>query len=379
MSDARDTNESKVRAASPAREEALVAFVEDAGWGAATRSHLAGDASHRRYERLTAADGTIVVLMDDPSDPLDTPVSADQRSYGQIAHLASDCRPFAAVGNQLRREGLAAPELFAADLAQGFMILEDLGDHVFGPEIQGAADPAAREADLYGRAVDVLVHHHDQHPGAEALAALALPGGGSYAVPPYDAEAMQIEADLLLDWYAPARLGKSLDEEARVSFRAIWAALFPLAAARDPVLVLRDYHSPNLLDLPQRAGVQSIGLIDYQDAVLGHPAYDLMSLLQDARRDVPEGLEKDLMDRYLHARPGEDEASFRTAYAVLGAQRASKIIGIFLRLWKRDGKDTYLVHLPRMWRYLERNLAHPALAGYRDWIDTHFPKESRDR
>lgn len=364
-----------VRAATAAREADLVGFLGDAGWANASRSHLAGDASHRRYERVLGVDGQRAVLMDDPTDPLDTPIGPDQKSYGEIAHLASDCRAFVAIGNRLRDEGLSAPKLLAFDLGKGFLLLEDLGDALFAPLISEAGVPLKREAGLYAGAVRSLVHHHRQTCPAE----LPLPDGSSYALPHYDPAALQIEVDLLLDWYAPARLDKELDDEARKSFRDVWSDLFHYAATDNEVLILRDFHSPNLLELPGREGAASIGIIDYQDGLLGHPAYDLMSLLQDARRDVPVELEERLVDGYLAERSDLQPEPFRTAYAVLGAQRASKIIGIFCRLWKRDGKDNYLVHLPRMWVYLERNLAHPALADYKAWIDEHFPVDQRER
>ena len=369
-----------VRAANENREQELVRFLAIAGWGEAERSHLAGDASHRRYERLRGGDGQKAVLMDDPSDPFDVPLGDaplgnDQKSYGEVAHLAKDCKAFAAIGLQLESEGLSVPQLLAHDFENGFLLLEDLGDRVYGPVIADDAVPLKCEARLYGQAVAALLHHHK----AEQKDVLSLPERGAYAVPSYDAAALQIEADLLLDWYAPARLDKDLDESQRLAFREIWSELFPLLHCEKEVLILRDYHSPNLLELPEREGVRSVGIIDYQDGVMGHPAYDLMSLLQDARRDVPAELEARLLDGYLADRPDLVDQEFRTAYAILGAQRASKIIGIFCRLWKRDGKDTYLVHLPRMWAYLERNLEHPRLAAYKKWVDLNFPHASRDR
>jgi aminoglycoside/choline kinase family phosphotransferase len=377
----------KVRAATEARERALVGFLIEAGWSGAQRKHLAGDASHRRYERVADASGRVAVLMDDPSDPLDTPLDgqagagagtgagSDQKSYGQIAHLAADCRAFAAIGNQLRKEGLSAPELLAHDFSQGFLLLEDLGDALFADLINAAPVPLKRESGLYGGAVEVLVHHHKQ----PLKAILPLPDGGTYALPHYNAAALQIEVDLLLDWYAPAQLAKTLDEPARTSFRQIWSELMKYTEAEKEVLILRDFHSPNLLSLPDRKGPASVGIIDYQDGLLGHPAYDLVSLLQDARRTVPAELEGRLVDGYLAGQQSLKPEAFRASYAVLGAQRASKIIGIFCRLWKRDGKDNYLVHLPRMWIYLERNLEHPVLADYKAWIDEHFPKDKRER
>lgn len=368
-------SEPKVKAATPEREAALVAFLETAGQANATRSHLSGDASHRRYERLVSPDGKCTVLMDDPTDPADTQLGDAQKSYGQIAHLSFDMRAFVAIGNRLRAEGLSAPEVLAYDFNNGFLIIEDLGDDLFAALINADEEPLAREAALYGGATEALLHHHAH----DQPVSLPLPGGGTYELPRYDPPALQIEVDLLLDWYAPAQLGKTLDDAARDSFRAIWAPLFPLLESARDVLILRDFHSPNLLLLEERKGVEQIGIIDYQDGLMGHPCYDLMSMLQDARRDVPASLEAKLMERYLEARPELDSEAFRAAYAIFGAQRASKIIGIFCRLWKRDGKDNYLVHLPRMWVYLERNLTHPALAEYKAWIDEHFPQDRRER
>lgn len=368
-------SEQMVRAASPEREALLVAFLEAAGEAAAVRSHLSGDASHRRYERLLLPGGKRIVLMDDPSDPADTQLGDAQKSYGEIAHLSFDMRAFVAIGNRLRAEGLSAPEVLAHDFENGFLLIEDLGDELFKPRIEASPQGGLVEHILYELATDALVHHHAE----TQLDLLPLPGGGTYELPSYDAAALQIEVDLLLDWYAPAQLGKELDAAARGSFRAIWASLFPLLESAHDVLILRDFHSPNLLFLEERTGVQQIGIIDYQDGLMGHPSYDLMSMLQDARRDVPQALEAELIAHYLAARPELDDEAFRAAYAVFGAQRASKIIGIFCRLWKRDGKDNYLVHLPRMWVYLERNLAHPALAEYKVWVDKHFPEDKRER
>jgi aminoglycoside/choline kinase family phosphotransferase len=200
-------------------------------------------------------------------------------------------------------------------------------------------------------------------------------------VPPYDHEALDIETGLLTDWCWPFLKGEMIGDELRASFRSIWAPLFDCVVPVNPVWTLRDYHSPNLMWLPERQGIARVGLIDTQDAVLGHPAYDLVSMLQDARIDIPFAEADELLDRYCLSRRGTgtfDEAEFRLAFAILGAQRATKVLGIFARLSKRDGKHGYLQHIPRVSRYLERNLQHPALGQLKAWYDRHLPMSLRE-
>lgn len=357
----------------PKRNDEILSFLEGTQWRAAERRHLAGDASHRRYERLHVADGCVGVLMDSPVDPFDTPLPGQGKSYGEIAHLAYDCKPFAAIGEALRAMGIRAPELFHFDYDKGFLLIEDLGDAVFKPVIEASSDPAATEAELYRAAVDVLLEMHKH----KAPTAYPLPGGGEYVLPPYDDDAKLIELDLLAEWYAPTRLERELTEGELSEFKDIWAALLPKRHLDHEVLVLRDYHSPNLLWLDGATSLERVGVIDYQDGLRGSAAYDLASLLQDARRTVPEKLERELLDYYVEASPFTDKEAVRQAYAVLSLQRNSKILGIFCRLCKRDGKPQYLDHLPRIWEYVERSLVHPVAADLRAWFDKVIPAQDR--
>jgi tRNA threonylcarbamoyl adenosine modification protein YjeE len=351
-----------------ARAERIVAarrFLDQAGFAAAQRQRLIGDASTRCYEQLTLG-ARRVILMNAPRRPVGPPVR-EGRPYSAIAHLAEDVTPFVALAKGLHQHGFSAPEIHAVDLVEGFVVLEDLGsDGVV------AGSPPAPIAPRYAAAVDVLValHRHDL-PDTLAVAPQV-----EHHLPHYDIDAFLIEAELLPDWYLP-RLKASAAGAARQDFRGLWrAALEPALAAR-PTWVLRDFHSPNLLWLPDRRDHQRVGLLDFQDAVMGPAAYDLASLLQDARVDVPEELETKLFDRYVRTRSGGeptfDAAGFAVIYAALAAQRASKILGIFARLDRRDGKPQYLRHMPRVWRYLRRALAHRTLHALRAWYDAHVP------
>ncbi len=297
----------------------------------------------------------------------DGPVVRDGKPYSQIAHLAEDVTPFVAMANALRERGLSAPAVIAADRAAGLLALEDLGNE---PVVAG--DPPAPVEARYEVAVDVLAFLHRQR----APDVLSVEPGVDYELPRYDMEALLIEVELLLDWYLP-KLETRISDSKRDVYLSLWRdALQPVVDAK-PTWVLRDFHSPNLLWLPEREGVARIGLLDFQDAVMGSPAYDLASLLQDARTDVPEMMEIALLSRYTRARltadPGFDAASFVRSYATLAAQRASKILGIFARLEKRDGKPQYLRHLPRVWAYLQRSLAHPALVALSGWHKLNVP------
>lgn len=350
------------------RMEALKAFVEQAGWGAAARSWLQGDASSRAYERLALA-GQRAVLMNAPP-MVDGPVVRDGKSYSRIAHLAEDMHAFAAIADYLRAQGLSAPAILAQDFQAGFLLIEDLGDDLYGQRLQ---DGEAMDAP-YQEAIAVLVHLHSQPVPAQ----LPVQGGAPYHLPDYDRAAMMIELDLLSQWFWPKIRGHSMPEDIRQDYQRAWAsALDQLSGQKG--LVLRDYHSPNLLWLAQRDGAARAGLIDFQDAVLGPPAYDLASLLQDARRDVTQARETDLQALYLQQAEleGAEQSAFLTDYAVMGAQRACKILGIFMRLCQRDGKPIYLQHIPRVSAYLERNLHHSALSDVRIWFGRHLPEADR--
>jgi N-acetylmuramate 1-kinase len=196
-------------------------------------------------------------------------------------------------------------------------------------------------------------------------------------LPAYDVGGLLAEAALLIDWYAPAALGEPLSELRRDEYLNLWRTVLPQAVLSDDTLVLRDYHVDNLMLLPDRTAVQGCGLLDFQDAVRGPSSYDLVSLLEDARRDVPPDLRQRMTARYLAAFPTIDRGAFLQSAAILAAQRNCKILGIFTRLWKRDGKPRYLVHIPRVWRLLEQDLAHPALAPIARWLDRQLPHSAR--
>jgi N-acetylmuramate 1-kinase len=305
-------------------------FLGQYGWSGATVTLVAADASFRRYFRATAADGRKAVLMDAPPPH-------------------EDPKPFIEIARYLVGHGFRAPEILAQDLDNGLVLIEDFGDL----QMRQHLDVAPQDANaIYRTAIDALVRLADT-PVA--------------SLPAYDEAAYVREVNLLSEWYMPAMGLDFVQSE----YEALWRkALTPVADIHS-VTVLRDYHAENIMLLPD--GGQ--GIIDFQDALLGHPAYDLVSLLQDARRDVEPALERAMLSYYRDA-TGAD-ADFDWHYALLGAQRNTKIIGIFTRLWKRDGKERYLGFLPRMWGLLERDLAHPGLAELKQWFDRHIPADVR--
>ncbi len=347
-----------------ARLQAIETFLHAQGWGEARRAHLQGDASHRAYVRLTRGDET-ALLMDAPPQP-DGPPIYDGRSYSQVAHLAEDVGPFVAISQYLRAAGFSTPEIYAVDQHHGLVLLEDLGDQLFGVLIKQRSDDAVTE--LYDAAISVLVALRRVPPIA--------------GLPAYDREALEIELSLLGDWFWPLVFGSPMSHTVKDAFFGLWEELITvLLAGETDKWVLRDFHSPNLLWLPERQGVARVGLIDFQDALRGHGAYDLVSLLQDARLDVPPTREAWGLTTYCRAAAAVDpdfaEEAFRRDYAFLGAHRASKVLGIFARLAQRDGKRGYLAHMPRVLDYLRRNLAHPDLASLRHWYDTHLFSQPR--
>lgn len=325
------------------RHAAMADFLAAAGWGGIAPASLAGDASFRRYYRL--ADGARrAVLMDAPP-----PVE--------------DVRPYVAVAAMLRGFGLSAPQIHAEDSARGFLLIEDFGDASYTRLFAGGADEAA----LYALAIDTLIALHR-----------AVAASGPPTLPPYDEARLLAEAALLVDWYAPSVLGMALPPSAREDYCERWRDVLPLAALPAATLVLRDYHVDNLMLLPGRPGVAGCGLLDFQDAVCGPASYDLVSLLEDARRDVPAALRAAMTERYLAAFPELDRAIFMRSGAILAAQRNCKILGIFTRLWRRDGKPAYLAHIPRIWRLLEEEVRRePALGPIADWLDRHLPRGVR--
>jgi N-acetylmuramate 1-kinase len=316
--------------------ESAPQFLADHGWAGAQILPLAGDASFRRYFRVVK-DGKTAVLMDAPPEH-------------------EDLGPFLRVAGHLLERGFAPPRPLAVDRKKGLLLLEDFGDDRVGPLL--AREPH-RERAIYENAVDILAK----------LSAERAPRD----LPPYDDAAKAREVSLFSEWYAPA-LGFEVDEAGFLpAWRAVWDDVLRAIEA-EPVMVLRDYHADNLMVLPDRP---ELGLLDFQDALAGHEAYDLVSLLQDARRDVDPALEEAMIDRYAEAAGVADRARFRAHYEILGAQRNTKILGIFTRLWRRDGKPHYLPLQPRVWGYLERNLAHPALAPVRAWFDANMGSAHR--
>jgi N-acetylmuramate 1-kinase len=347
------------------RLAALRDFLDRSDFGDAERERLAGDASTRAYERLTLGDRR-VVLMNSPRHPDGPPVRSG-RSYSAIAHLAEDVKPFVALARGLHERGFSAPVIHAADLEQGFLILEDLG----GDGVT-EGDPPVPIGHRYQAAVDTLIALH-KLPLPDTL---PVDPPIEHRIPVYDLDALLIEVELLIDWYLPYR-GAPLEPADREAYLALWRETLDPVLDVEPTWVLRDFHSPNLLWLPDRTGTARVGLLDFQDALMGPAAYDLASLLQDARIDVPEEIEIELLGRYARARraadPAFDVAGFVQVYSTLAAQRASKILGIFARLDQRDGKPQYLRHLPRVWRYLQRSLAHAALEPLEDWYQVNVP------
>ena len=349
-------------------------FLTRAGHAADIVHYLQGDASVRRYARLTAPNGDPTILMDWPRQP-DGPPIRDGLPYSRIAHLAEDVRPFVAIAQALDTAGFSTPAIHAHDLDAGLLIIGDFGDAVFGSTI----GKTASQADLWRTGVDTLIALRAATPPAT----LPLPDGSTVTMPFYDHQALGIETELLLDWYWPAVHGQPAPAEFKVEYSQLWATIFDRLATLPQGWALRDYHSPNLLALPDRAPPKNVGIIDFQDAQIGPHAYDLVSLLQDARVDVPAHLEAELLAHYCNTVAASDPAfqrrSFEWSYAALGAQRNSKILGIFARLAHRDGKPQYLAHIPRIWSYLARDLAHPELASLAAWYDRAFPPAIRTR
>lgn len=344
------------------------------GWDTANRHKMPADASSRRYERLSdGPGGASGLLMDMPSRPDGDPVR-NGLPYSRIAHLAEDIRAVEAINRGLLAQGLSAPEIHAIDTSSGLAVIEDFGADSF----RSLLDDADQFSLCLASAVMMLANIARTNWPDE----VELSSGDRYRLSHYDMDALLIEAELCLDWYWPHVCGAPLPDEARDEFMTAWRDVLPTVQASPPVWVLRDFHVDNLFWLPGRDGDRKIGLIDTQDCVLGHPAYDLASLLQDVRVTIPADAEKDYYDMYTAARSADDRdfdtTSFAAAYAILGAQRATKILGIFARLNARDGKPGYLRHLPRTSDVLEHNLRHPALGAVKAWFDTHLPRNVRD-
>lgn len=304
---------------------------------------LAGDASFRRYFRLAAPSGSLV-LMDAPPPQ-------------------EDVRPFARLARHLDGLGFSVPRVRGEDDVDGFLLLEDFGDTTYSRALAGGAD----ETGLYALAVDVLIALH-----AIPTERVLLPG-----LPLYETADMSDKAGLLMDWYPTLETGRPADPELAAQYRDLWRQALPMLDAGRRTLVLRDYHVDNLMLLPGRDGIRRCGLLDFQDAARGATAYDLASLIEDARRDIDPVLYRTMLDRYMTSVPSADRPDFLAALALCAAQRHSRVIGVFARLQLRDGKGHYLQHLPRLWRLFERALRHEALAPIRQFVDRHVPATMR--
>ncbi len=324
------------------RARLIVDFLEAQGWAAGTRRPLAGDASFRHYERLTRGQKR-AVLMDAPPPQ-------------------ENVRPFIAIDRLLAGAGLAVPAIYGADEEAGLLLLEDMGDDTYTRLLAKGES----ETRLYELAVDLLIELHRRLP-IEKLA----------GVPVFEEATALRQVKLLLEWYWPATQGLPAPAAALVAFEAAWRSVLALWHQAPRGLVLFDFHVDNLMLLAGRSGLAAVGLLDFQDAMVGPRAFDLVSLIDDARRDVPAELGAALMARYMAAFPDLDRAAFTAAYAASGAQRHTRILGTFTRLCRRDGKPGYLAFIPRVWRQLEARLAHPALAPLADWFARHLPPERR--
>ncbi|PZT95195.1 MAG: aminoglycoside phosphotransferase [Brevundimonas sp.] len=359
------------------RETLRLDFLKAAGLAGAARAPLPGDASTRRYERLTPAAGPTLMLMDQapaaespPCDPAWTPEQRRAAGWNAVARLsAGRIEAFAAVAAHLKRLGLSAPEIPTLDAPNGLAVLEDFGDALFARVIADGAD----EMPLYLAAIEALAVLHAAGDPPELLQG----PGGDWPMLTYDETALQGGADLFVEWLPRLDDRLSFDDAAIADWRGAWAPIVAAGARGASVMAHRDYHAENLIWLPERGGAARVGLIDFQDAVRAHPSWDLHSLLQDARRDVSPALEVQALDRYFALRPGLDRAAFMADYAGLAALNQARIIGIFARLIARDGKPRYRAFLPRMWRHLNANLEQPALAPVARWFDRHVPAEAR--
>lgn len=353
-----------------ARTAAVRGFLAATGRGFGHRRHLQGDASSRSYERIRD-DGETTVLMNHPPEPDDAAGRARVAARA-AAKLAEGPLPFLAFAHGLAEVGVSVPTVLGQDLARGFVLLEDLGS-----EICVAGTPPVPSPERYVASVELLADLH----GRDLPATLPDGAGGTYVVPAYDRGNFEAEVSVFLDWGMPHFLGRAATAAERESFLALWRPLFDEILAGPRTWCLRDYHSPNLLWLPGRSGLARVGVLDFQDTIFGHPAYDVASLAQDARVDVSPALETTLLGSYVAARraadPGFDAAAFRRAYVILAAQRNTRILGVFARLKARDGKPHYLAHVARLWGYLDRVLDEAVLQPLKLWYEGAVPADRR--
>jgi len=359
------------------RENLKLDLLAKAGLSDAERYPLPGDASTRRYERIIATDGRRFMLMDQPpafeSQPCDPSWSAEERhakGWNAIARLsAGRIEAFVAVAEHLNSLGLSAPAIPVLDVEHGLALIEDFGDDLFARVIEQGAD----EAPLYLAAIEALVTLHEAGTPPANLTGSA----GDWPMLVYDEVALQGGADLFVEWLPKYDSRVAFDDAAIAEWRTAWAPVVKAGAEGASVMAHRDYHAENLIWLAERSGGARVGMIDFQDAVIAHPSWDLHSLLQDARRDVSPALEAKALEHYFTLRPSVDRATFMASYAGLAALNEARIIGIFARLIARDGKPRYAQFLPRMWAHLNRNLEQPALASVAAWFDKYVPAEVR--
>ncbi|WP_105430544.1 tRNA (adenosine(37)-N6)-threonylcarbamoyltransferase complex ATPase subunit type 1 TsaE [Neorhizobium sp. T6_25] len=338
---------------------AIREFLDTHGYLGARRRFLTGDASTRAYESVTITNGETLILMDWPR-PAEGPPVLDGKPYPKVAHLAEDPYPFVAIDEYLRELGLAAPEVLHVDYDQGILLIENLG-------VEGAVDEDGNPIEeRYRESIVCLAFLHSH----EMRQDLPVGDGHIHHIPDFDPTAMKMEARLLIDWHLPWKRGTAATDEERQEYLAIWDNLILELDGVEKNLLLRDFHSPNIIWRPHESGVRRVGLIDFQDSMIGPTAYDLASIVQDARVDIPKALADQLMLDYVTLRRALgafDEPTFLKAWAIMAAQRNCKLAGLWVRLLQRDGKPGYLKHMPRTLRHLATALSHDVLTPLRDW------------
>ncbi|QWW67795.1 tRNA (adenosine(37)-N6)-threonylcarbamoyltransferase complex ATPase subunit type 1 TsaE [Rhizobium sp. WYJ-E13] len=334
-------------------------FLAAAGCGDAKRRFLVGDASLRAYESIYPGKGNRKILMDWPPLP-DGPPVLDGKPYPKVAHLAENAYPFVAIAGALRQRGFATPEIYKVDYDQGILLIEDLGT-------EGVLDTSGRPiAERYRQSVACLAHLHSMQIPQD----IPVSPTHIHHIPDFDRTAMKMEVRLVLDWHIAWKRGTPPTDAEREEYLAIWDHLIDELQSAETNLLLRDFHSPNIIWRGHESGIRKIGIIDFQDAMIGPTAYDLASIVQDARVTIEPDLFRHLMDDYLSLRRTErgfDEAGFLKAWAIMSAQRNCKLVGLWVRLLQRDGKPGYLQHMPRTLSYLKVALEHEALAPLREW------------
>jgi tRNA threonylcarbamoyl adenosine modification protein YjeE len=343
-----------------ARVNAIRAFMDSNGYKGGRRRFLIGDSSFRAYERVKTSDGKPFILMDSAARPNGPPIR-DGKPYSQLVHLAENVRPFIAIGKYLKGMGLSAPDIYEMDIEEGILMIEDLGS---GGVLDTEGKPIAER---YEEAVRGLADMHRQQPPVR----LPVGNGEHHDLPSFDRETLKFEAEVLLDWHIPWLRGgeKASQAEAR-EYLEIWDHLIDELAGLETNLVLRDYHSPNIMWMPERKGFDRVGIIDFQDAIIGPTSYDVVSLAQDARVTVPRPLMERLIEIYQTAREAQgdfDRTAFAKSFAIMSAERACRLNGLWVRLWQRDGMESYMRHMPRTLWHLSMAFEHPVNAPLRDW------------